>query len=499
MVDYQESISGYKERIGRISLFDIFSQAKNKNKKDNLGNNIDYHGMMLLTLLFFFECMLTRTYISGVNELSAYLKEMTEKHYTLNDSDYLEIAKQMIGILRPSGGKRNRKEFMNFESGKKDYVEISYLKVKGWDKEKNHQYYILDEQGLELIFASKEYYNEFQISISQLILRKQLEKGEFGGALRQIDEMRISVHGIRDKIITIKHEIQSNIVSDEVYDRYKALIEDINTRLQREHEEFQELAGFVKDTQKYYERDMNHSNKDLRAYEAIIRVDNELNDVHNLHSKLLDESIELKTKTLKAARESMYFVGLTSFNFKSEIVGKMMNDPIPFMETKLMAKPFLRMGKAKVWTPIALFAKQRVLKKDHEIKFDEFLEYASVQNRKELEERKIIYKIVFSNIYKEILEGKKVKLSELRRKINPELVEMKEVYEMMILMHQLSPIDVDLVKDQKEHIFSEAMGLIKKRKQIIQILEVKDDIVDADKIQISDMTLFLSHKDEIKQ
>ncbi len=491
-MDYRDSIAGYKERMGRITLFDVFTQASNKKKKDSLDNDIDYYGMMLLTLLFFFECMLTRTKTSGGNELAGYLKDATQQFYVLSDSDYIDMARQMIGILRPAGGKRNRKEFMNFETGELDYLEIGYLKVSGWDKEKNHQYYTLDEQGLELVFASKEYYNEFQISISQLILRKQLEKGEFSGALRQIDEMRISVHNIRDKIVAIKHEIQSNIVSDEVYERYKTLIDDINTRLRREHEEFQELTAFVHETKKHYEQDMDHSNKDMKAYKAIIQVDNELNDVHNLHSRLLDDSIELKTTTLQAARESMYFIGLTSFNFKKEIVGKIMNEPIPFMETKLIAKPFLGMSKVRVWSPLALFARQRIQKSEYEEKFNAFLEYAFEENKEELEERKRLYRIIFSNIYRKLEEDKPAKLSEIIADMNSELSGMKEVYEMAVLLHQLSPIDIDLVKGQREHIFSDAMALIPWEGRILEIRELSGRVIEADGIEISDMLLVMT-------
>src|SRR5699024_10003505 len=94
----------------------------------------------------------------------------------------------------------------------------------------------------------KEYFSEFQLSISQLLLRKQLEKGEFVGALRQIDEMRLSVENLRDRMVKIKHDINRNIVSEEIQKRYGELIEDINIRLTRENEEFDELESFVKDT-----------------------------------------------------------------------------------------------------------------------------------------------------------------------------------------------------------------------------------------------------------
>jgi len=486
MFDYRESVTGYKERIGRLALFDVFHQAANKQKKDAMGNDIDHYGMMLLTFLFFFECMLTRTKTSGINELAKYLKDATEKYYVLNDREYLEISKQMINLLRPAGGKRNRKEFINFESGKVDFVEISYLKVSDWNKEKNHQYYALDEQGLELIFASKEYYSEFQISISQLILRKQLEKGEFGGALRQIDEMRINVHSMRDKIIGIKHEIQSNSVSDEVYERYKVLINDINTRLNREHEEFEELTSFVQETKKHFEQDMNHSEKDRKAYQSIIQISNELHEVHNLHSKLLDDSIELKTKALEAARESMYYVGLTSFNFKQEVVGKMMSEPMPFMEGRLIAKPFMKMEQASIWSPVALFARQRIVNKDFEIKEQEFLDFSSIENKEELKKRKEIYKIVFSNFHQQLNDRGK-SLSEILDHMPGEMLEMKEVYEMAVLLHQLSPIDVDMVKETKEHIFSEAMALIEEKEIELQVIELQGKTMKRNKVEISDM------------
>lgn len=495
MLDYKSSLSGYRERIGRIALFDLFNTVEKKQKKDNTGNDIDYYGLLMLTLLFFFECMLTRTKKSSVMELSQYLKLVTSKFYVLSDSDYQDLARQMIGVLRPVGGKRNRREFMNFETGELDFIEFAFLKVSGWDKENNHQYYTLDEQGLELIFASKEYFNEFQISISQLILRKQLEKNEFDGALRQIDEMRISVHSVRDKIMTIKHEIQRNIVSDEVYERYKNLIEDINSRLKREHEEFEEITLFVRQTKDHYERDMHHNSSDKKAYQTIIRVDNELMDVHNLHSKLLKESIELKTKALEAARETMYYVGLSSFNFRQEIVGKVMHEPIPFMETKLMAKPFFGMSKAKIWTPISLFAKQRILRKEYEVKISEFLEIGDEENKEELEVRKRLYKILFTNILSCLGEETEITLKELVGILNPQLSKVKELYEMFIIMHQLSPMTVDEITAQKEHIFSEAMAQLSDKALIIEVDELGKERVEVDGIQVSNMRIRIAHND----
>ncbi|PIB63889.1 hypothetical protein, partial [Pseudomonas sp. 2995-1] len=76
----------------------------------------------------------------------------------------------------------------------------------------------------ELLFATKEFYSEFQLSINQLMLRKQLDKGEFKGAFRQINEMRIDVETLEERMGRLKHEIQRSIVSEETFERYQSLL-----------------------------------------------------------------------------------------------------------------------------------------------------------------------------------------------------------------------------------------------------------------------------------
>lgn len=83
------------------------------------------------------------------------------------------------------------------------------MRANAFDAKSNTQFYALDEDGLELVFATKEFYSEFQLSIHQLVLRKQLEKGEFQGALRQINEMRVDVETLQERMVKLEHEIKA--------------------------------------------------------------------------------------------------------------------------------------------------------------------------------------------------------------------------------------------------------------------------------------------------
>ena len=84
------------------------------------------------------------------------------------------------------------------------------------------------------------------MSINQLLLRKTTERGQFWGALRQIDEMRAgAVESLQERITRMRHEIQRNIVSEQIYQRYDT-VEEIHLRLSREDREFEELQAFVR-------------------------------------------------------------------------------------------------------------------------------------------------------------------------------------------------------------------------------------------------------------
>ncbi len=57
---YASMLTGYRDRVLRIALFDIFAMLEHKQMKDDHGKPIDFFGLGLLSLLFFFESMLMR-------------------------------------------------------------------------------------------------------------------------------------------------------------------------------------------------------------------------------------------------------------------------------------------------------------------------------------------------------------------------------------------------------------------------------------------------------
>lgn len=495
-ISIQNLTENYGERIQRLALFDPLYKLSNKNSKDNGGNSIDYFSLGLLTLLFFFENMLIRNKKTGVREVALFLKELNKGELELDYKGFEKIARTIIETFRPPTGKRNFKEFYNWETRTNEIVNYSILKADRADLKNNTQYYTLDEQGLELIFATKEYFNEFQLSINQLVLRKQLEKGEFTGALRQIDEMRVDVKNLEDRINRIKHEVNRNIVSSEIYDRYKNTIEDINLRLQHENDEFDELQSFVKQTKEAIGNEITND-KEKKAYDLIIQIDKELGQVHYEHRLLFKESIILKTSALEAAKDALYYIGIDSFNFDQEITNRLFSSPLPLSASRRLIEPFMFLERRRNWSPLSVFEKQRIENKDKKEKVEEFL---TVLSEKQVEMDKKIRKENFKKVAQMLLnvmdnnedEITIKKIIEFAKNNGEEsILDNRSFYEFWIILHQKSPIKVGKNDEKQDGLFGEVFKLLINRDTVLYIQEKEEILHVTDRFSIKNMSIRL--------
>lgn len=494
-IDIKNVTENYRARIQRLALFDPLYKLNNKNSKDKSGKVIDYFSLGLLTLLFFFENMLMRNKKTGVKELTDFLEELNKGEIDLDHKEFEKTARTILETFRPPTGKRNSKEFYNWETRKEESVQYSILKAERADLKNNTQYYTLDEQGLELIFATKEYFNEFQLSINQLVLRKQLEKGEFAGALRQIDEMSLDVKNLNDRILKIKHEVNRNIISNETYERYKSIIEDINMRLQRENEEFDELQAFVKETRNNIGNELTNE-KDKKAYELIIEIDKELGQVHYEHRMLLKESIILKTSALQAAEEALYYVGIDSFNFDQEIAARLFSSPLPLNSSRTLIEPFLYLESHKSWSPLTVFSKQRIEDKDKKEKTQDFLSFSSKENMKlELKIQRQNFKVVADIILKALGDGKELTLEEavdyIKENGYEDILKHRSFYDFWIILHQKSPVIIEAKEKNEELLFGEAFKLMIKKGSIIKVEEIQGILEVTERFTIRNMKIRL--------
>lgn len=488
----------YSERMSRIGLFSFLYGLQGKQQRDNDGRKIDFFGLGLLALLFFFENMLMRRNKVSVMDLAAFFSEKTGGQYNLTSEQYVKVAETVISTFRPTSGVRPEFSYFDWERGREETARYRILKRSSADLNINAQYYTLDEDGLALIFATKEYFNEFQISINQLLLRKQLEKGEFAGALRQIEEMHVEVLALKERILKIKQDVQRNIVSDETYNRYKTIAGDIGARLKRENLEFSELMAFVKELQARFGADVELLNeKDRQSYYLITKIDVELDKAHFEHKKLLDESFLLEKSALQAARESIYFAGVDAFNFNQEVSNMIFSLPIPAEDVRTLCEPFLGLRRMRDFNILRVFAEQRV-ETEREVNTDTFAEPISEKEYIGYLKASSIRFERFMGFVLSYMEGRvTIDLGEIVEKAtvhNPEILEGRGFFDMFMVLHQKSPLLIGYDEDDKMAALFSGINKVLCEYESIMVTE-KPDILEVNNIRVQNMLVSLRSKD----
>jgi sulfur relay (sulfurtransferase) DsrC/TusE family protein len=483
----------------RLALFDPLYELDRKREQDKTEKTIDMKGLGLLTLLFFFEQKLMRQYKTGTKQLASFLRSLTESQYRLDQEDYERIARTIIQIFRPTTGRKRSYSFFDWEENREGMIEYSILKANNFDLKTNTQYYTLDEDGLELVFATKEFYSEFQLSINQLMLRKQLDKGEFKGALRQINEMRIDVESLEERMIKLNHEIQRSIVSEDTFERYKQLLEDIYGRLTREDEEFKELRQFVKETRdRLYSRDVHK--KEQKTYELILTITRELESVHYNHSRLLEQTFALKNTTLVTAQESLYYTGIQAFNFDQDLVSKIISTPLPIEAMSGVLHPLFKVEENRFWSPLTVLAEQNITEDREERVEHGFIE-AEDDNVDDP------YRIALMKKYKELMqyflvayESKQANtLSEfidyLEKTGHSTMFEQRYFYDFWLILHQRSPmIKGEVNEEEGKTLLGEALALLENR--ILTVQEGQGIVNRVERFSIQELIINLEGEED---
>jgi len=352
----------------------------------------------------------------------------------------------------------------------------------------------LDEDGLELIFATKEFYSEFQLSINQLMLRKQLEKGEYKGALRQINEMVVDVETLEERIDRLKKDIQRSIVSEETFERYRELLDDIYHRLQREDEEFEELRQFVDETRKrLFSQDLHI--KEKQNYQLIIKITRELESVHYRHAELLQSTMELKNTTLITAQESLYYTGIQVFNFDHDIVSQIVSTPLPLEAMKGVLQPFLKVEENLLWSPLTLFSDQNIIE-EHDEQVEHHFYQIDDQSEDLYQQQLMTYYAQIMELFVTSYDQDGVRsLSEFIQYLQENdlqaVYDKRYFYDFWIILHQRSPVKNQLaIEDDGKSMLGRALKYLAGRTLTVE--ESKGKIIRATKrFSIQEFTITL--------
>lgn len=446
----QGVLTGFAERARRLALFKPLFNLENKIKYQ-----YDLTSLGLSILLFILEDMLRGRHGCTYEAISRFLHGLIESQYdyTMTDDEAAEFARFLVDALRNSG-RPFEFRYPDFEHRGETTVKFHLIAYDDYDLQDRLVRLKLSEEGLQLLFQTRELHQELRISIMQLYLRQQIVKGVFEGALRSVDELRLEVQNLGDQLQAIRERIARDVLAVSQRQEHVHLFERIQDQLRREKRIFVELEGLVRQAHESYQtRHLNE--KEERVLNQIAQLQQRLSRVISQHDRLFSDKLEVQQLVGRSLESVIVNAFSTKLNFEREVLEPAAGANIGLSGLKGIIDPVLPIRIQPRFNPWKAFERQalmRELEGEHPAEETWQLEQDALAREAEREqqerrERERRYEFFLRLLLEPLLQQPSIRLSKIFTDLARQdqgmyrtLVDTLDFYPFIVQLHQMDVI-----------------------------------------------------------
>ena len=412
-MELSKLFEGFSERYKNIILFQpIFQLSQSKDPKYTHLNLMEIGVAVLLMML---ERMLTGQSKISPEHINLFLQKLLKERYDIqmNSSEVNEFRSYLIDDKLRNGGRKFINHYMDLATGEEKvhsfdlitYDDFSYKNLK----EKN-LYLKLTQEGIELLFKTKEMFAEMQISITMLYFKQQLDKGMFSQALAAVEELKLQIQTQINTIVKYENDIRSNALTmfkrNELEKKYK----DSYEQTKQEKGQLNDLRLNVDAVKANYIAGQLSRNE-RRAYDQVLRIEKELTSCIAKHELLFIRKFEL-LKTLTSSLQLLIENAFSKhLHFKQEILEAWVEKKINQSKARDILKAVTPIKVNKFYNPFSAYDSQYVKKKrQEEDQVEDTLDDSTLDNYREMLEQEK------EDVYKKEMEALSIILSPLKER-----------------------------------------------------------------------------------
>lgn len=357
----EDMLSGFCERMNNIAVFSPIIELSQKTKyRYNLPT------MGIAVMLYILENMLRGEKNCTYEAIAFFLQHIVQRQYNeqLSSEEAVEMANFIVREGLMNNGRPHAFTYPDLEKKTEKTHKFHLVELEEYDIKDRSVRLKLSTAGLEMLFKTKEMYNELQVSITQLYLRQQLQR--------------------------------------------------INEQLAREKTVFNELQELIDYTMGEYHSG-KFTEKEELAVEKIMKIRRKLMDVIHLHESLFTDKIRVQN-LMNHSIESMILTAFnTRVNFETEFLFPVVQRNVSMELLKQLLDPVLPVRKPLSFNPGRLFEEQRLKGQDEEPGEQELPEMAEELQRQEEEKER------------ELQAAKEMKIEQYLLLLLTPLIEQEEV------------------------------------------------------------------------
>lgn len=457
-LNVRDALAGFRDRMNNIAAFWPLFRLRELRKYQEY----DLMAFGLGVLLLILEHMLIGRVECDYGDVARFLREGIQEVYgqEVSEEESRELASYLLSQLR-NDGRAFEFTYRNLESREEERHVFHLIENGTYHVASGQIRFKLSDVGLDLLFKTREMYKELRISISQLLLRQQIEKGVFEDALRTVETLGLDVRQLREEIERMKMGIKRD-VSQFSLTKYEAMLSLIREQFDKERQMFEELNNLIRETRDNFERKQGGKREEV-AINRLVEVSQRLNQVQNLHNKLLVDKLDLQELVLESLEEGIVSGFRSKVNFEREFLDPLMQNQVPLANVRRLIEPLMSLNVRKRFNVHKAFAPQPVPKiveektsEAHDVPTDEWQPLVEDPKVKLKTIRDARYRDYLRMIFEPLMEEQTLNLHEVLGRLEAtqlyDVVNARDFYPFLVQLHQMSPINFRLESETRAKI-----------------------------------------------
>lgn len=348
-----------------------------------------------------------------IDEIAGFLQEVIYHSYSrhITQDEAKEMAFYIRDAIAGSGGEVFPYPYKDLETGMDATVPVKLIDTSYYEIKKTAKYKLTD-QGMELLFKTREIYSEFRINVTQLYLKQQIEKGVFTGALQTVNELNLQVRQLRERLEALILNIRQNVLGVDFED-LKRLFARIQEQFKVERKEFANIKRILNEQRGNIEKISYEdlSEKELKDLSNISNLSERLNITTTEHDRLFKEKLDIIGEYLRML-EFRLRQGISEFiDFEKSIFDVIMSKNLKVDVLHSILSPIItNMGKYKQFNIMKAVDQQIVRIEGEEeqvyIDIEEEIEQKEKEIKEQVEERNRKIEYYFEKILERIYNAR---------------------------------------------------------------------------------------------
>ncbi len=193
-----EFLEDYRIRMENMAPFACLHEKLSNSKRYEQYNIFT---LTFSTMLFMLDGMIKNISSDSI-AIADFLHELIYENYKekLTSDEAMEICHYILFDILQNSGFTYKYKYMNPFTSLPEYINVSLIAQDEVKIGRQKVKYKLTDQGMEMLFMTKEVHKELRIPVTQFYLKQQIEKGVFDKALHIVDDLSIMVKQLREKV-----------------------------------------------------------------------------------------------------------------------------------------------------------------------------------------------------------------------------------------------------------------------------------------------------------